>query len=178
MGILDILIHNTRRKNRTLKPVEQSLPEGYRGALSHDADLCTGCHTCASVCSPGAIRVEAEECGILWRYQATRCSFCARCAQYCPTGAIQLGVTAPAVALRAQETLLTEHRIAYEPCARCGKPIVPLPAQVLERLVGPETAASAADAYGFAHLCEKCRSRVTVQRFKDGLTGRRTGGGN
>lgn len=180
MGILNILFHNSERKARTLRPADQTTPEGYRGALAHDASACTGCGTCAYVCSPGAIQVEKQPGGVLWQYRAIACTFCARCAQYCPTQAITLARLAPKTAIGERESLITRHFIAQSRCERCGQPFIPLPVPVLSRMLphGPSAPAETpGDLLAMYRLCEKCRARATSERLKDSLTGAAHPGG-
>lgn len=165
MGIFDILFRNTGHGARTLAPANQSLPAGYRGAVTHDLAACTGCGTCAYACSPRAIRLEQIPGGVAWEYQVAQCTFCGRCEAYCPTGAIRLDSSAPAPQDHPQ---IVHHVVAYHPCERCGQPFIPLPAPVLARRMGREMEGEVA---GLLRLCEKCRARVTSQRFKDSLTG-------
>jgi len=177
MRIFQILLRNTGQKARTLAPGTLAAPAGYRGTLQHDTSLCTGCGTCAYVCSPGAIRLEKQPAGVLWQYQAVQCTFCARCAEYCPTKAIQLEDAPHQTALAAvpesaplasSGPLETRHMIDYQPCERCGQPFVPLPAPVLARLSG---GAVDPGMSSMMRLCEKCRSRVTSQRLKESFVG-------
>lgn len=166
MRIFQILLRNTGQKGRTLAPGTLPAPAGYRGALLHDTSLCTGCGTCAYVCSPGAIRLEEQAAGVLWQYQVGRCTFCARCAEFCPTKAIRMEDEPSQTAVDAENgTLVTRHMIDFQPCERCGRPFVPLPAQVLARMAG-----GTLDS-GRMRLCEKCRARVNSQRLKESLTG-------
>src|SRR5512133_248926 len=173
MGIFDILFRNTGQKARTLRPDDVSIPEGYRGILEHNLSLCIGCKTCAYVCSPGAIRLDAQPGGVAWQYQAARCTYCSRCAEYCPTGAIRLEAEAHQSALAETGSPVMDHLVEVKHCARCGQPFNPLPVPILERLIGHEIRAvenGAFDMVSLMRLCEKCRSRVTSQRFKDSLT--------
>lgn len=173
MGILQLLFQNSREKARTLKPEQQSAAAGYRGVLAHELPRCTGCGTCAYVCSPGAIHLETQPDGIRWNYSAGACTFCARCAEYCPTQAISLTGALPQASAMPAEI---NHLVAYQPCRRCGQPMVPLPAHALASLsrkeegqpAGPDDSGNLEETLGY---CEKCRSRVTVQRWKDSLTG-------
>lgn len=172
MGIFNILLHNSGQKARTLAPTQQQTPQGYRGVLEHDTSLCTGCGTCAYVCSPGAIHLERQQNGVLWEYLGVQCSFCARCVQFCPTGALQMVEQSPG-ALRAipedpARPLNTQHMVDYQPCERCGQPFVPMPAHVLARLSGREIETGMAS---LLRLCEKCRSRVASERIRNGLGG-------
>jgi ferredoxin len=174
MGIFDILFRNTGQKARTLRPDEQSLPEGFRGKLDHTTDICIGCKTCAYVCSPGAIRLAEEPEGIVWQYQAERCTFCGRCAEYCPTGAINLDRSIPQAPRGIRSTQPARHLVEYQRCARCGQPYLALPAPILAKLTGQNIEPGANEGFdldSLARLCEKCRSRVTSQRIKDSLAG-------
>ena len=173
MGIFDILFRNTGQKARTLRPENQSVPAGFRGALEHETSLCIGCRTCAYVCSPGAITLETQPDGIAWQYLAARCTFCSRCAEYCPTGAIRLE-PAPLAGL-VTEPDMAQHLVAYQHCERCDRPFVALPVPVLEQLMRREVTGAANDSYNIdrlMRLCEKCRSRVTSQQLKDSLIGK------
>ncbi len=176
MGIFNILFRNSGQKARTLRPEEVSIPAGFRGMLSHDIEQCIGCKTCAYVCSPGAITLDSDADGIYWQYQATRCTFCGGCAEYCPTGAISLEAAPHQSALAESLSLDLSHIVEYKSCARCHKPFNPLPVPVLEKLIGREVTPAGNGGYDIPYLmrlCEKCRARVTSQRLKDSLIGKR-----
>jgi len=56
-------------------------------------------------------------------------------------------------------------QVYYQPCTRCGRPIIPIPVPVLALLYGsrlPEEIAT------LNRLCEKCRSRKQVNISKMG----------
>jgi len=54
--------------------------------LSHDANLCAACGSCAMACAAGALTL-AED-GL--RYDAARCERCFACVRECPTGALRV----------------------------------------------------------------------------------------
>lgn len=166
MRIFEILLRNTGQKARTLAPGTLPAPAGYRGTLQHETNLCTGCGTCAYVCSPGAIQLDQRAEGVLWQYQAVQCTFCSRCAEFCPTKAIRLEDAPHHTVLAAPET--TYHMIGYQPCERCGRPFVPLPVPVLERMSRGAVETSSGSLW---RMCEKCRSRVFGQKLKESFTG-------
>ncbi len=185
-GIGRIRFRNTGQKARTLRPVDQSIPAGFRGTLGHDVGLCIGCKTCAYVCSPGAITLETDpEGSIWWQYQPSRCTFCGRCAEYCPTHAIHLTETEPGAALARLDAAhqgaapesgvpVARHLVRLQRCARCGKPFVAIPVPFLEQLIERNITSGGSAGFDITTLmglCEKCRARVTSQRFKDSLTG-------
>lgn len=177
MGIFNLIFRNSGKKARTLLPAAVDLPEGYRGALKHDTTLCIGCSTCAHVCSPGAITLETDSEGSMWwQYNALRCTFCSRCAEYCPTSAIHLSAAAPVTALAQtgpdpdRSGLITRHLVRLQRCARCGTTFVAIPVPVLEQLMERDISSIENENFdmpALMGLCEKCRQRVTAQRFKE-----------
>ena len=98
--------------------------------------MCTGCTTCAIVCSPKEISFTKEhDTGITWNFFAGQCSFCRLCVQYCPTHAItNRGKLPPVTGDQSQPKVA--HEILYHPCASCGKPIIPIPEEALEQVYG------------------------------------------
>jgi len=56
-------------------------------------------------------------------------------------------------------------RVYYQPCNRCGRPIIPLPTASLMRLYKDRLPEQIAILNG---LCEKCRSWKTSEHIKDG----------
>lgn len=111
-------------------------PSPFRGLIEQDVGLCTGCTTCAIVCSPKAISFTKEhDTGITWNFFAGQCSFCGLCVQYCPTHAITNPGKLPPVT-GDQSQLKVAHEILYHPCASCGRPIIPIPEAALEQVYG------------------------------------------
>jgi len=171
MGILNLISRNFGKKSRTRLPADDvPYPLGYRGTLQHDNSLCTGCQTCGYVCSPSAITFDTSDpASIGWNYFAEQCSFCDRCVQYCPTHAISFIAESPIITGDRSLHRLAD-RVYYQPCARCGRPIIPMPVPVLALLYGnrlPEEIAT------LNKLCEKCRSRKASERIKEGQTGKK-----
>jgi ferredoxin len=181
MSILEILFRNSGQKNRTLRPKNQSVPVGFRGALEHQTELCIGCGACAYVCSPGAITLQIEPGdGICWQYNALRCTYCSRCAEYCPTHAIRLVDHAPAAApaqqgpALASSGFMTHHLVKPQLCARCGKPFSAIPLPILEDLMERKISTEAGENSEIPHLmrlCEKCRQHVASEHLRDSFIG-------
>ena len=171
MGILNLISENFRRKSRTRLPADVvPYPLGYRGTLQHDNSLCTGCQTCGYVCSPAAITFDTSDpVSIGWNYFAEQCSFCDRCVQYCPTHAISFVAKSPIVTGDRSLHRLAD-RVYYQPCTRCGRPIIPLPMLSLVRMYG---AGLPDEIAALNKLCEKCRSRAASERIKNGQTGKK-----
>jgi hydrogenase-4 component H len=164
MGILRILSRNSARGSRTRRPEDEvAYPAGFRGLITHDTASCTGCRTCAYVCSPAAIAFgEADSRFVEWTYFAGQCTFCGRCVEYCPTRALGFEEAMPPVA-RDQSAHRVTHRVPYQPCARCGQPIIPLPLQTLQLLYD----GSVPEGIAVQHsLCERCRQRTTALRLR------------
>jgi ferredoxin len=167
MGIFSILSRNSAQGSRTRGPEEQvPFPAGFRGVLRHDSARCTGCKTCAYVCSPTAITFnEADERFTEWTYFAGQCTFCGRCVEYCPTRSLDFEESTPLVTPDPSAHRVT-HRVDHQPCARCGRFIIPLPLPTLQALYGdplPE------DLVAHQRLCERCRGKAIAQRLKSML---------
>ena len=169
MSILSLLWQNLGHGARTRQPQDEvAYPDGYRGALAHDLSLCTGCKTCAYVCSPAAITFDsAQPQFIIWQYYAGRCTYCGRCAEYCPTHAISFQ-DRPLGAAPDQTGHYQAHQVMYQTCSGCGQPIIPLPAPVLARIYGGALPAPMAASQA---LCPRCRQRAMATTMRDALHG-------
>ena len=163
MGIFSILSRNSARGSRTRSPEnEVPCPAGFRGLITHDAARCTGCRTCAYVCSPAAIAFgEDDPRYIEWTYFAGRCTFCGRCVEYCPTRCLAFEGAMPPVTTD-QAALRVAHQVAYRPCTRCRRPIIPLPPQTLGVLYGDPVPERLAAHQG---MCERCRGKTMAKRL-------------
>jgi hydrogenase-4 component H len=169
MAILKIVFRNFFRRSRTRRPGDMpAFPEGFRGMMSHEAELCTACGTCAYVCSSSAIKIDAEISGAAWSFDGGQCTFCGNCERYCPTKAIRLE-RRPAPVTKDRSEHRISHKISYKPCPRCGRPVVPLAEKVLRMLYGTGIPANALSEQS---LCEECRRRASVGHIKDGFLGR------
>ena len=170
MSILTILARNFGLRSRTRRHDDAvPHPAGFRGLVMHVVSLCTGCGTCAAVCSPAAIRLtEQAAVSVTWQYDAAACTFCGRCAEYCPTKALELAAEPPAVT-GDRASLRTAHPVFYRPCTRCGQPVVPLPGPVLVRLYGDPLPAEISRT---RWLCERCRAKTTGENVRDAWKGK------
>jgi formate hydrogenlyase subunit 6/NADH:ubiquinone oxidoreductase subunit I len=65
------------------------IPEGFRGELVIDSDLCTGCGLCVRDCPAEALELmkESRQVFQLIHYPA-RCAYCGQCEDSCHRGAI------------------------------------------------------------------------------------------
>ena len=82
--------------DRLAKPVEQQLPERYRGILEADVGLCTACLACSRACPIDCFDVEVsrdpqtkERAIVRFNIDVGKCMYCGLCAESCPSGAIR-----------------------------------------------------------------------------------------
>ncbi len=150
--MLTTVLRNMLRPARTRAPADMpAAPATFRGALTHDAGLCTACGTCAFVCAPKAITFE-EDSGksVSWLFYIGRCSFCGLCLQNCPTHVFGNTATVPATMNSGTgDGLRLASVIALKPCARCGRAFIPFPAAELE-----------------TGYCPDCRQWATSDRLR------------
>ena len=66
----------------------------YRGRIVYDAEKCTGCKDCQTVCSPSAITQTKEKTPegtkVHFTVDLTSCTFCGTCQDFCTQNAISL----------------------------------------------------------------------------------------
>lgn len=165
MGILDIVWRNFAHGSRARRPKDMPpIPPPFRGLIEQDVSLCTGCRACAYVCAPNAISFgDAHEAGITWNFFAGQCSFCGLCVQYCPTHAIANNGKLPPVT-GDQSKLRVTHEILYQPCAGCGRPIIPIPEAALEQVYGASLTDLETDQ---RMLCDDCRRKAASRHIRD-----------
>lgn len=169
MGILSIIWRNLTRRARTRRPDDMvPRPAGFRGVIEHDTPLCTGCGTCVYVCAPHAITLEKQgDFAAVWKFFAGQCAFCGLCVQYCPTHAITNRGKLPPVT-GDQSQLRVAHEVVYQPCVRCGRPVMPLPSTVLQQLYGEVTE----DVKVAQQLCDECRRKAASRHLLDAFVRR------
>jgi hydrogenase-4 component H len=169
MGILGIVWRNFGRSARTRRPDDMpptALP--FRGLIVQDASLCTGCRACAHVCAPRAISFDDEKAtGVTWKFFAGQCSFCGLCVKFCPTHAITNGGAFPPVT-GDQSQLKVAHEILYQPCAGCGRPILPIPEAALVQVYGGPLTGSEVEQRA---LCPECRRKTASRNIRDAFLG-------
>jgi len=66
------------------------VPEGLRGRLTFNRQLCIGCGMCFRVCPSETVEMIEDEKGKRPRFYLDRCTHCQQCEDVCPTKAIGL----------------------------------------------------------------------------------------
>ena len=159
MSFLKVLWNNLRQGPVT-DPFpfgETYTPERLRGRVEIDASLCTGCGTCAHVCTAGAINIARKDDGsgfdvTVWR---NTCCLCGQCRYYCPTKAITITNNWHNAHRNTQKyTWLTRASVTYDTCEGCGARMRFLPKSVIDRIYAGH---DEVNARRIAHLCPKCR---------------------
>lgn len=159
--MLKTVLNNLLQPSRTRAPKDlPAIPPAFRGVIQHKASLCTGCKTCAFVCAPEAITFEENaDVSVFWQFFAGKCTFCGLCAAYCPTKAISNSTVLPVVS-GDQSAHHFRSEMPLTPCARCGTPHVPVPAETLPNIAAEER-----------ELCWECRRKLASERIRDAFIG-------
>ncbi len=81
--------------DKTAKPVQEMLPDGYRGILEVDLDRCTACLLCQKACPLGCISIEVCKNPVTGGRDMSKfdidiglCMYCGLCAEACNFDAI------------------------------------------------------------------------------------------
>jgi len=169
MGILGVLWQNLLRPSRTRAVADVvTRPTGFRGMIEHEASLCTGCTACAYVCAPKAISFDSTDgAAVTWKFSAGQCSFCGLCVQYCPTHAITNRGRLPLVG-GDLSLYQVAHKVEYQPCSQCARPIVPLAQSVLEEFYRGDVTRAVLEQQT---LCEACRRRQASRQIRNAFLG-------
>src|SRR6056297_585793 len=125
------------------------------GAIVIDADACTLCLACVSLCPVGALGDSPDKPQV--NFQETACLQCGICASACPEDAITL---APGLDL-AKEALAPRVLNEEEPfeCIECGKPFGTRSTieKIVEKLEGKHWMFKGSDNARLIQMCDDCR---------------------
>ena len=83
------VLHNLFSKPKTRK-VEKEYPEGTRGHVENDMDLCILCGLCSIKCPTHAITVDKAE--KTWSIRPMSCIQCRCCVDNCPKKSLSMGL--------------------------------------------------------------------------------------
>ena len=90
----DILESFFKKSATRLYPVERiAAPERYRGVLSYDPSLCTGCRLCVKDCPSDAIELvilDRATKQYVVKYHMDRCIYCGQCMVNCKFSCIDM----------------------------------------------------------------------------------------
>ena len=136
-----------------------ALPEGAPyGMINIDADKCTLCLACVSLCPPGALGDNPDKPEVNFREEA--CLQCGICRTVCPETAITL---VPQLDVRP-ETLSTRELHGEEPfeCVECGKPfgVKSTIEKITAKLEGVHSMFTNSDNARLIQMCDDCRVRA------------------
>ena len=78
------------------RPLQETLPDGWRGLLETDLALCAGCGLCEKTCPIGCIVTEVVKDAttggrVITRFDinAAKCMHCGLCSEVCESGALR-----------------------------------------------------------------------------------------
>jgi formate hydrogenlyase subunit 6/NADH:ubiquinone oxidoreductase subunit I len=125
MNILTMLWKNLWGGNRTmLFPARPKVSNGYRGLVTFNPELCTGCAICRFRCTARAIEFRAGKGDFVWSYDPGHCTFCGRCVEGCKSHALSQAPECPPVYLNIGEL---KHSYTVARKAPTPKPAAPAP---------------------------------------------------
>lgn len=151
----------TRLSAQALHPNETQIPlpcDAPYGAVLVDADACTLCLSCVSLCPSGAL-VDNPDLPQL-RFQEDACLQCGLCSNVCPEDAIsyepRLNLTDEAL---SQVVLNEEEPFA---CVECGTlfGVKSTIEKITEKLAGNHAMFSNPEALRMIQMCDDCRVRA------------------
>jgi NADH-quinone oxidoreductase subunit I/NAD(P)H-quinone oxidoreductase subunit I len=95
------------------KPVQEMLPDGYRGLLEVDLRKCIGCLICTRSCPIGALQTKVEKNAatgvreiVQFDIDIGRCMYCGLCSEACNFGALRHTPDFEATASRPEDLVL------------------------------------------------------------------------
>lgn len=97
------------------KKEKTPIPATYRGKISVESELCTGCADCVTVCPAKAIAYESEDQTdfSLLTFDYSKCMYCGLCVDVCPTDAL-VQTNQPMSPVRESEGLLKSFYIEHK----------------------------------------------------------------
>lgn len=132
------------------------LPQGAPyGAVAVNADACTLCLSCVSLCPSGALLDNPDKPQL--RFQEDACLQCGICATICPESAITLNPRLDTSDAALSQRVLNEE----EPftCIECGAPfgVKSTVEKIMEKLAGKHAMFADSNAARMIQMCDNCR---------------------
>ena len=135
------------------------LPAGAPyGATVVNADACTLCLACASLCPAGALSDNADKPQL--RFQEDACLQCGLCVSVCPEDAITLEPRLNLADTALSEVVLNEEE-PYD-CIECGKAfgVKSTIERIVEKLEGQHSMFTNSDNAKLIRMCDDCRVKA------------------
>lgn len=148
----------TRLAAKTLGPETAmiDLPDNAPyGAILVDADACTLCLSCVSLCPSGALGDNPDKPQL--RFQEDACLQCGLCANICPESAITLQPQLNLDDSALSQVVLHEEEPAA--CIECGAlfGVQSTVDKIMEKLAGSHSMFATSDAARMIQMCDNCR---------------------
>ena len=138
-----------------------SAPASFRGRMDLNADMCTGCRTCETVCPSTAIKIEENEEGFIHNIWHNSCCYCGNCAYFCPTGAIFSTNSFDTVKLQNEKfSDVNVANIPYQECSCCGEKYMPPSRGLLGKAYVHDDVKKLN-----TNICPKCRKEANFKRM-------------
>ena len=136
-------------------PLPASAPYG---TVRVDAEACTLCLACASLCPSGALADNPDMPQL--RFQEDACLQCGLCRQVCPENAVALEPRLDLSDAAFEQRVLNEEE-PFE-CIECGKPFGVKSAieKIAAQLAGRHPMFAGEDASRLIRMCDDCRVRT------------------
>lgn len=162
MNILGLIAGNWAHGPQSRRYPDRPVPAPeYRGPVRLDPRACLGCGICARVCVSAAIEVTSAQEASTWTYDPAGCTFCGVCVSHCPATALSQAPDRGDVSYHRGDQVDTQV-VEHPRCPRCGGPALPTADAVIAAAFGDR----ADDLRDRVRLCERCRTRATVQGMK------------
>jgi ferredoxin len=163
----------TRLAAQALHPAASAplpLPEGAPyGAVRVDADACTLCLACVSLCPSGALLDNPDKPQL--RFQEDACLQCGICVSTCPERAMALEPRLTLGPEAMAQVVLNEE----EPfdCVECGKPfgVKSTIERIVEKLEGRHPMFAGSAQARMIAMCETCRVNAQFSRTDNPFAG-------
>lgn len=138
--------------------IKRPAPEGFRGKIVIDDNLCRACGTCVRVCPSNAIELYPEENMFILKIYHEKCIRCGECISKCPFSAIKFVEEYEFISTH-QSSLMSMAKIPALKCVACGKLFV-------SKVEVSDILGKLGKNYEYLSLmCEDCRRQMVAQKI-------------